>query len=62
MAESGSRKTYPVKFVWDHGGSEVFVCITNAHSKAGRTIAMAKTANGHHEVIVKLSQGRFEYR
>ena len=63
------KSAFPVKFVWDHPDEnddvttkQVLVRITHAGSRAGRTIKLARTSQGHHEVIVKLSQGRFEFR
>ncbi len=65
---SSSETSYPVRFVWDRGGSDVHVCLTSTSSGESRTLAMPKTetrgegAAAHHEVLVKLGVGRYEYR
>ena len=61
MSSAAEKRAYPVRFVWDHGGGEVHVCITSPSGES-RTIALQRAAAGHHEVIVKLCVGRFEYR
>ena len=56
------EKCYPVRFVWDRGGKEVHVCITSSAGES-RTLALSRVGEeAHHEVVVKLAVGRFEYR
>jgi len=59
--QSSNKRAFPVKFVWDHGGKDVSVRITSLNGDS-RTIAMAQTSAGYHQVNVKLCAGRFEYR
>ena len=47
-------------FVWDHGGSEVFLHVTS-NSKV-RSSVMLKQDEGHFEVVMELPVGRHEYR
>ena len=56
-----TAKNFPVKFVWDHGGSEVFLSLKNANGD-NRTIAVPYHHYGHHEVTILLGVGRYEYR
>ncbi|TRY78150.1 hypothetical protein TCAL_13476 [Tigriopus californicus] len=58
---AAATKNYPVKFVWDHGGSEVFLSIKNPQGD-NRTMAVPFHHYGHHEVTLMLPVGRFEYR
>jgi hypothetical protein len=64
MSAATDKKLYPVRFVWDHGGHKVFVCLTTPAASGGesRTIELHKQPEGHHETLVALTIGRFEYR
>merc|ERR1719430_2467447 len=52
----GTRKTFPTKFVWDHGGTEVQLCING-----GPSTTLKRAEDGTFEVTTPLGQGRYEY-
>ena len=77
MAEAGAEKEgegaakrpplYPVRFVWDHGGDDVSLVLAAAASGGGggievRTVPLRRQPEGHHEELVALNLGRYEYR
>ena len=74
MAEAGAEKEgegaakrpplYPVRFVWDHGGDDVSLVLAAAASGGSevRTVPMRRQPEGHHEELVALNLGRYEYR
>ena len=53
---------YPVRFVWDHGGDDVSVVITAAPGGDVRTVKLRSFQEGHHEELIALNLGRYEYR
>ena len=67
MAEGATEKEgkrpplYPVRFVWDHGGEDASVVITAAGGDV-RTVKLRKQPEGHHEELIALNLGRYEYR
>ena len=74
MAEAGAEKEgegaakrpplYPVRFVWDHGGDDVSLVLAAAASGGNevRTVQLRRQPEGHHEELVALNLGRYEYR
>lgn len=53
--------SFPVRFVWDHGGNQVRLSIADIENNQ-REIELEKTSQGFHEVFIKLRPGRYEYR
>ncbi len=51
----------PVRFVWDHGGGQVWACITGPDGDS-RAVELIRNRAGVFEVIVVLPVGRYEYR
>ena len=73
MAEAGAEKEgegaakrpplYPVRFVWDHGGDDVSLVLAAAAAASEvRTVPLRRQPEGHHEELVALNLGRYEYR
>ena len=54
-----SRRTFPTKFVWDHGGQQVNLCITKPEGK--ETVPLNRSDSGTFEITANLGQGRYEY-
>ena len=54
-----SRRTFPTKFVWDHGGQEVNLCIVKP--EGSETVHLEKSQDGTFEITTNLGQGRYEY-
>ena len=51
----------PMKFVWDHGGKDVHLCLADLGGTFA-PITMKKNETGRlHEVKLELSPGRYEY-
>ena len=55
---------YPVRFVWDHGGDDVSVVIAAGPGGGGdgRKVQLRRQPEGHHEELIALNLGRYEYR
>ena len=54
-----SRRTFPTTFVWDHGGTDVNLCISKP--EGNETLQLEKSRDGTFEVTTELGQGRYEY-
>ena len=54
-----SRRTFPTRFVWDHGGEEVFLRITRP--EGSEAIPLNKSSDGTFDISLSLGQGRYEY-
>ena len=51
-----SRRTFPTKFVWDHGGREVSLCIVKP--EGSETVPLARSEDGTFEITTSLGQVR----
>ena len=49
-----SRRTFPTKFVWDHGGREVSLCIVKP--EGSETVPLARSEDGTFEITTSLGQ------
>ena len=51
-----SRRTFPTKFVWDHGGREVNLCIVKP--EGSETVPLQRSEDGTFEITTSLGQVR----
>ena len=51
-----SRRTFPTKFVWDHGGREVNLCIVKP--EGSETVPLLRSEDGTFEITTSLGQVR----
>ena len=51
----------PMKFIWDHGGSDVHLCLADLGGTFAPITMKKIVETKRHEVKLELTPGRYEY-